>query len=186
MAPIGFRVSISEQGPSLQSRMRRVPQAIAFGLNNGGRLVFTQVRRGLWKQIGSKKYSTVTSRTFAMPAKPGALAFTIVAKGKPIPITDFSVRRVAHGVQASPWASARVFARSFQEKAPGGEFLPGAFRARLSEAREPIRRLYGPNLAKQLLGITRNDQTIPELFARSAAIHVPPQIIKALSKALGI
>jgi hypothetical protein len=186
MPMIGFRVAISETGAGLKSRLARVPQAIAFGLNNGGRVVFTVVRRGLWEKTGATRYSTITSRTYSMPAQPGALIFTIVARGKPIPIREFPVRRVASGVQASPWGTARVFERSFQEKAVGGDFLPGQFRARLGAAREPIRKLLGPNLAKELLGITRDDQTIPDLFMRTAAIEVPPRVMAALTKALGI
>jgi hypothetical protein len=120
-----------------------------------------------------------------MPAQAGALTFTIVARGKPIPIKDFPVKRVAGGVQASPWASARVFARSFQERAHGGAYIPNAFRARVGEGREPVRKLYGPNLAKELLGLTRNDRAIPDLFLRSAAIEVPPRILAALGKVLG-
>jgi hypothetical protein len=143
------------------------------------------VRRGLWKQIGSKRYSTVTSRTFNMPASVGALAFTIVARGRPIPIKEFPVKRIGSGVQASPWDVARVFERSYQERFAGGGYIPNAFFARAGEAREPVRVLFGPNLAKELLGITRHDETIADLFMRSARLEVPAQIIKALEAALG-
>lgn len=186
MGMIGVRVAFSQKGPSLQSRFKRMPQALAFGLNNGGRLVFTEVRRELWKKTGAKKYATITSRTYNMPAKPGALTFTIVARGKPTPIREFPVRRVAWGVQAAPWAATRVFEHSFQLKMHGGGYVPGAWRARTGPARETVRLLWGPNIAKELVGITRDDQTIPDVFMRSAAREVPPQILKAMAKALGV
>jgi len=175
-----------EKGNGLAKVRERMPQALAYGLNNGGRKVFTAVRRGLWAQTGVKKYASITSRTANMPASPGNLTFTIVARGKPIPIREFPVKRMARGVQASPWATARVFARSFQEKQAGGGYIPGVFMARRNKDRGSVRMLYGPNLAKQMLGLTRDDQTIPQLFMSSAAAEVPQQLLKAMSKAMGI
>jgi hypothetical protein len=78
-----------------------------------------------------------------------------------------------------------TFARSFQQRIPGEGLLPAPISARTQEDREPIRRLFGPNVAKELLGITRGDQTIPDLFMQSARTDVAPAIMKAVEAVLG-
>jgi hypothetical protein len=181
---ITFQIRLEEFGRDWRTLHPRIARAVSYGLNNGGRKVFTTVRRGLYAKIGATRYSTVTSRTYNIPASVGLLAFTIVVRGRPIPIKEFAAHRVGSGVEATPWAAGRVFARSFQQKTSGGGYIPGAFMARIEEDREPIRRLLGPNLAKELLGITRDDQTIPDLFLASARLEVPPAILRAVAAAL--
>lgn len=178
------QMELKEIGLDMRSLHPRLARAVSYGMNNAGRRVFTIVRRGLWKKIGATKYSTVTRRTYSIPASPNALNFVIVAKGKPIPIREFSPKRVAGGIQASPWGAARVFERSYQEKIAGGGYMPNGYFARIGEGHNPIRRLFGPNLAKELLGITRDDRTIPDLFIEAARAEVPPQILRALEATL--
>ena len=54
--------------------------------------------------------------------------------------------------------------------------------ARLGDKRYPMRPLHGPNLAKELLGITPGSRT-PAEFLRVAQQHVPPALLARLSRA---
>lgn len=163
--------------------------AIADGLNDGGDKVRTQVMRAAWKQTGLKQYKSVTSRFRTAPAHSisrrglvgptqARMSYTIHAMGPGIPIKEFKVKRVGAGVEASPWGVSRVFERSFQRRGADG-WMPGAFYARKGAERTPFRPIYGPNLAKELVGLTRGSH-LPQVFTSSAALFVPPAILKRL------
>ena len=186
MSGVGLKVVFEKRGKGFAKVQEAIHWAVANGLNEGGRLVFTQVRRGLKTQVNPKAYRTITSRTYAMAATPESLVFTIVVKGKPIPIKEFPVRRVAAGVEAAPWGLTRTFQRSYQEKNGSGGYIPNAWRARLTQEREPVRVLLGPNLAKEMLGITRHNGRMPRLFSDQAALLVPPALLKLLGRAMGV
>ena len=185
MPGIALKVAFAEKGKGLDGLSQRIDWAIVGALNEGGRLVFTQVRKGLQRQVTPKNYRTITSRTYPMPASMGSLTYTIVVKGKPIPIKEFPVHRVAAGVEAAPWGLTRTFQRSFQDKSPGGGYIANAWFARRGEPREPIRKLLGPNLAKEMLGQTRGNQTMPRLFDEQCLLLIPPIMLKRLARALG-
>ena len=182
---IGLKVAFAEKGNGFAAVQAKIPQAIADGLNEGGRLVFTKVRQGLREQVNPKAYKTITLRTYPMSANPGSLVYTIVVKGKPTPIKEFQVRRTGGGVWSSPWGVGRVFARSFQEKSASGAYKPGVWRARVTSEHLPIRPLFGPNLAKEMLGITRNNQRMPTIFHLAVLGSVEPMLSKRLSRAFG-
>ena len=184
MRLVSFKVGFVDQKNRLRGLERAMGYAIAGGLNDGGRKVFTVLRRQLRAQTGAKRYRTITARTWALSASPGSLRYVIHAKDEPIDLAEFGATMTGEGVQASPWGVSRVFARSFQRLKRAGSHNTMGLVARLSESRYPIRALHGPNLAKELTGATRGSQT-PEAFMAAAHLYVPPAILARMSRALG-
>lgn len=184
MSGVAFRIGVVTTKNRLVGLEKAMGYAIAGGLNDGGRKVFTVLRRQLRAQTGAKKYATITSRTWALSASPGNLRYVIRAKDEPIDIVEFGAKLTGEGVSASPWGVSRVFERSFQQKKRAGARNSQGFMARLSERRYPIRALHGPNLAKELLGITPGSRT-PAEFLRAAHQIVPPALLARLERAFG-
>lgn len=159
--------------------VKRVETAVARGLNEGGDLVRTQVRRALKEQTGVKAYRSITSRTEQAGkgtnrAAPGRLTYAIYASRKPIPLGEFPVKVTVGpggGVDGKTWGVDHLFKRSF--------VLHGKFKARLGSARMPIRTLLGPNLAKELT----KDRSAAAFWSTTAEA-VPPAVLKQLAKAL--
>jgi len=179
----------------LRNADKKVATAIRQGLNEGGDLVRTDVRRALQKTTGLRTYKSVTSRTRSTAATEGALRYTIIGSGKGIPIKEFTTKGTlgpGGGVVSNPWATLHKFKRSFVGKGK----IAGQFRARLPGPgvekwvkggmygvhkikTHPIRALYGPSIPKEML-----QGPVPGLFLISAGAQVPPAIIKRVSRAL--
>lgn len=135
-----------------------------------GDKVRTDVRRGLKEVTGVRRYSDITERVVSRT--PTAGRYVIIARGPGLPIAAFRVRNVGGAVEADPWGVDRVFKRSF--------FLAsGPGRARLTGHHKPIRKLYGPNLAKELLKGGMADR-----FYASVRRNLLPVIEKRLARAL--
>lgn len=155
-----------------------IRRAVEEGLNQGGGVVATQVRKALFVQTGVKQYRSITSRTRTYFQRGEAASFTIVAAGKGIPIKEFktSIKRGAGGgVLSFPWAQSHQFKRSFSINGS----VEGA-RARTTNKRFPIRKLYGPSLAKEAM-----EPVIVEGFKRSVVVEVAPRILLRVAKAIG-
>jgi hypothetical protein len=156
---------------------KRLPQAIARGLNEGGDRVRTQTQRALQKQTGLTRYASVTKRTRTARAFPGGLNYSIIVSGKPATKpTEFRTRVTTGpggGVTIWMWGVAHKFKRSFQQK------LKGGLRMRLDAARLPVRGFDGPNLAKEVI----KDQAAESFFRTTAAV-VAPIVEKHLMRAL--
>ena len=179
----------------LRNADKKVANAIRQGLNEGGDLVRTDVRRALQKTTGLRTYKSVTSRTRSTAATEGALRYTIIGSGKGIPIKEFTTKGAlgpGGGVTSNPWATLHKFKRSFVGKGK----IAGQFRARLPGPKvertisggkrgprkvkvSAIRALYGPSIPKEML-----HGPVPGLFLISAGAQVPPAIIKRVSRAL--
>lgn len=143
---------------------------MARGLNDGGKVVFTQVRRALKTQMGLLSYGTVVKATDDIPASPSRLIYSMSGRGKGLPIRDFPVAANAGGpVTASPWGVPRTFERSFVTS------KRGLLRARRGTAREPIRPLFGPSPAKEIV----KDQALATFEAAVPGI-VEPTIMRRL------
>jgi hypothetical protein len=157
-----------------------VRQAIREGLNQGGDKTATDVRKALWKQTGAKAYRIILQHTRTIRAVEGAgdYHYTIVASGKGLPLTDF--RAIVRGgsggaVIGYPWGVAHRFQRSFSLDGS----VAGA-RVRTTSKRFPIRRIYGPSIAKEAM-----QGAVPSVFLLSAQAQVPPIILARLARVLG-
>jgi hypothetical protein len=178
---INFKVDVESLKRELDRELirlsKKIPLAIARGLNEGGNKVRTQVQHALQRQTGLVKYRSVTSRIETISAAPTKLNYQIIAKGRPaIPIKEFRVKLGPHGVVAFPWAKEHDFKRSFV----GNGRVSGAFMARTGMKRFPVRRLFGPSLAKEL-----DKDESARAFNSSADAFVPLAIEKHLDKLLG-
>ena len=167
--------SFDRMARQVSAMQARVPKAIAQGLNKGGERVRTQVQRALKSQTNVKAYSSITSRVRPFMAHEGGLQYQIVVKGGAIPIKEFPVQLTLRGVDAETWGVEHLFARSFGIK---GEGVDG-FRARLGKPRFPIRKLKGPNLAKEL-----DRGVVPSVFVFATREFVPPAIMRQLAQVM--
>lgn len=104
----------------------------------------TQVKRALVKQTGIK-YGAVDKAMATIRATPASLTYTLKAHGDETNIAWFGGVQRRKGVSAAPWNKRRIFARSFIVPRFGRAFT------RTSKMRLPIRPLYGPNLARELM-----------------------------------
>lgn len=175
-------VKITTDLPKLRKEIenlsKRIPVEIARGLNEAGDKVRTQVYRGLQKQTSLVRYNSVTSRARTIRAFAVSPVYQIIVTGKPTKITEFqySIRTgPGGGVTAKMWGIDRLFARSFLKV--GGAFVGP--RARVDEARYPIRSFDGPNLAKE---VGKGEE--PRIFYASAAELVRPIVEKRLARLL--
>lgn len=160
------------------SRLSALPikarRAMVEGLNEGGDLERTQVRRALRAQTGVIKAGAITSRTSTRRASGGNLTYVIGGTGKGMPIKEFPVTAGAGApVTARPWAVTHRFERSFKTS------RKGLLRARRGASRFPIRALYGPSVAKEIV----KDETAAE-FTDNASPRVERAVIKRLGRML--
>lgn len=176
----GLSISIGSDLAKMSKTMaryeRRVGVEISRGLNEGGDLVRTQVRRSMKEQTGLLKLQSVTKRQRILRAVPGASpTYTILFSGKPTTKAAEFRTRVSMGkgggVTVWLWGVAHKFKRSFQQK------LKGGLRMRLDAARLPVRGFDGPNLAKEAV---KGD--VATTFLVSAAAIVPETIAKRLAR----
>jgi len=146
-------------------------RAFVQGLNEGGDLERTSVRRDLKEQTGVKRYGAILSRTGYRRASSGNLTYTVTGTGKGMPITEFPVSASARSpVTAHPWGVAHTFKRSFKTSAKG------LLRARLGSGRLPIRGLNGPAVSKEIV----QGETASHFQATAA-----PRVERAVMKRLG-
>jgi hypothetical protein len=153
-------------------------RAIEDGLNQGGGVVATRVRKALFVQTGVTKYKSITSRTRTVFLRGPEASYTIVATGKGIPIEEFKTSIQSGsggGVVSFPWAQAHRFKRSFSKDGT----VAGA-RARTTSKRFPLRKLYGPSVAKEAM-----EPVIVEGFKRSVVTEVAPRILLRIAKVTG-
>jgi hypothetical protein len=161
----------------LARMQKKIPMAIARGLNEGGDKVRTQVQRALQRQTSLVRYASVTQRVRTIRAFEGSPSYTIVVNGKPTKPPEFKTRVTSGpggGVTIVMWGRAHKFPRSFQQKYAGG------LRMRLGAPRFPVRSFDGPNLAKEAV---KDDSA--KAFFDTAASAVVPAVEKQLARALG-
>lgn len=171
---VSLDAAIARYADRIAAMPGRARQAMAEGLNEGGDLERTQVRRALRQQTGVSKAGTITSHTKSKRASAGNLEYTISGLGKGLPIRDFPVRSgIGAPVTARPWNVSHTFERSFQTS------RKGMLRARRGASRFPIRALYGPSVAKEIV----KDDTAEE-FSAHAGQRVERAVIKRLGRML--
>jgi hypothetical protein len=118
--------------------------AMSRALNHEGDKGRTQVKRALVNQTGIK-YGAVDKAMATIRSMPGTLTYTLKARGDETNIAWFGGVQRGKGVSAAPWNKRRIFAHSFIVPKFGRAYI------RTSRSRLPIRGLYGPNLARELV-----------------------------------
>lgn len=154
----------------------RARMEMARGLNEGGNLVRTKVRRALREQTGILRYGTIVARTKSIGATPARLEYVIRGIGPGVEIEEVrtSVRTgPGGGVYGEPWRVGRQFKRSFRQ------LRRGKLMARLGAERFPIRRLRGPNLMFE----TVEGQSL-ETFEHAATQDVMRAMTRRLARML--
>ena len=165
--------SLAKYAQTIEALGDKAQEEMARGLNDGGKLVTTQVRRALQDQTSAKTYAVIVKNTSGIPAQVGDLRYRIQANRGGLPISDFKTRVIrgpGGGIQATVWGVDKQFQRSFA--LPSGRMV-----ARVGDAREPVRRLYGPSLAKEMV----KGHTL-ETFIAATNILVVPSISARLSR----
>jgi hypothetical protein len=127
---------------ALGGRQARV--AMSRALNHEGDKGRTQVKRALVKQTGIK-YGAIDKAMATICSTPATLTYRLKARGEETNIAWFGGAQRQKGVSAAPWNKRRIFAHSFIVPRFGRAFI------RTSKKRMPIRWLYGPNLARELI-----------------------------------
>ena len=151
----------------------KAPYAIAKAIDAVGNKTMTQVKRSVAAQAGVPvgKAGAVLSKRQAMGA--GGGSFSIVARDVTLSLKEFGPRKTAKGISAAPWHKRRVFPHTFF--GPGGHVF-----VREGKGRLPIKKLFGPNIPKEMV----KDQT-EQLFYAYTASALPAELEKWLFKALG-
>lgn len=154
----------------LQALGRNALQPLREGLYEGGDKVRTRVRRALREQTNVKKAASVNDRATSVRS---GMSYIIRGVGKGLPIAEFPVT-AAGAISASPWNVSRVFKRSFVHPSNGG------YVARTSSKRFPVRKLFGPSIAKEII----KDRSLAAFHAGVRA-DIVPAINKRLARLLG-
>lgn len=118
---------------------------MARSLNHEGDKGRTQVKRVLVKQTGIK-YGQINKAIRTIPATAATLTYRIVASGDETNISLFGASQGKRGVSAAPWGQRRVFKSTFIV----GKFSGKVFK-RTGKKRFPIKQVYGPNIARELV-----------------------------------
>lgn len=107
--------------------------------------------RKVIKQSGIKKYVVKH-----LARRDGQPVYRIIAKSGAMSLKEFDAKQTAEGVVASPWGRRRVFRHAFILRKLGGHVF-----IRKGKARLPIKKLYGPVLANEMV----RDKSLQEFNA---------------------
>jgi hypothetical protein len=131
--------------------------AMSRALNHEGKKGFTQVKRVLVKQTGIT-YGAIGKAVTDRNSNPGSLTYRIVADGHETNLALFGAKPGKRGVSAAPWGKRRVFKHTFM--------LKGLVFKRERISRLPIKGVYGPNIAREII----KNETAAAFRAGSSAI----------------
>ncbi|ACI92705.1 conserved hypothetical protein [Afipia carboxidovorans OM5] len=129
-------------------------------LNHEGDKGRTQVKRVLVKQTGIK-YGLIHKAMRTVYSTPATLTYTLVARGDETNIALFGARQGKRGVSAAPWGRRHVFKSTFIVGRYGGKVYK-----RIGPARFPLKQVFGPNIARELL----KGETVATFKAGSSSI----------------
>lgn len=135
-------------------------KVVVRALNHQGAKAYTQVKRTLGRQMGVK-YGVVNKAVKERRAFAGTtdgfgakFEYRIIGTGEPLSLKHFGARQVKSGVSAAPWGKRRIFEKAFNT---GGAFpgrkpvFGGHVFVRAGSKRFPIRKLYGPGVADEIV-----------------------------------
>lgn len=122
-------------------------KVIGRAVRRTGRTGSNAIRRSIQKQTSiPAKLARQQLRGYAQ-GRGVDTAFIIQAKGRSIPLDKFGARQVRRGVSARVWGKRKTFKGGF---IPRSGRLSGKAFVRTSSKRLPIKRMYGPAMAKEL------------------------------------
>lgn len=137
-------------------------KVFARALNHEGDKRRTQVQRSLAKAAGVK-YRDVAKAIKTIRAKSGSLEYRLIVSGAETNLAAFGARQTKLGVSAAPWGVRRVFKSTFIIRKYGGKVYKRTGEASRPTQRKlmdygqrnlgrlPIRQVYGPNLAREVV-----------------------------------
>lgn len=135
---------------------------IAMALNRTGDMAATQIKRVLVKETGLPA-GRVGAALRKIRAGGGRLVYIIEAKSGWFPITsgNFGARETRKGVSHRAWGKSQT---------ADGAFLAGSVAmTRVSKSRLPIKKLWGPNIAREM----ERGQSGPVAQATVRAVFIP-------------
>lgn len=137
-------------------------RAMARALNHEGDKKRTQVLRALARQTGIK-YRRIRAAVRTVRAGPSSLVYRLDFDGIETNLADFGARQTKAGVSAAPWGQRRVFPSTFIVEKFGGRVFKRTGEAsdqarwKLMDygvkglGRFPIRGVFGPNMAREVV-----------------------------------
>jgi hypothetical protein len=131
----------------------KAKQVMARAMNYEGRKAFTAVKRALRVQT-SIKYSAINQSVKFMKssARGATLETAIVGRGNYLTLKYFSPKQLKSGVSAKVWGKRQRFKGAFGAPgSPAAAKLHGTPHKRIGKKRFPIKPLYGPNLAIEMV-----------------------------------
>lgn len=148
-----LRFSADDKLPRFGSALQqigdgRARMVLARAVNHTGRKALTAVRRGLVQQTSAPRKAVVSATVGKGSATKGfgPISYVISAAHKPLSLKIFKPRQDASGVTAKVWRQNKSFRSAFIVQSLGGHVSRRVGRARL-----PIRQLYGPSMATELI-----------------------------------
>ena len=148
-------------------------RAFSRALTHEGRKTYTAVRRELRQQTSIPR-AVITAGTKFKPSTVSTLRTVIEGRGSELPLRHFAPKQFKFGVRAKVWGEFQRYPSAFLVRAYNGD----AF-VRQGKARFPIKRMWGPSIAKELV----KDDT-RDTFERSGqdvadrAMHELSRILK--------
>ena len=116
-------------------------------LNHTGDKARTVVKRTLAKQVGVTQADLVKYGALEIKrASYGRLSYEMGTTGRHIPLKAFGARQTRKGVSAAPWGKRRTFPHTFAVSSMDGHVFK-----RVGSGRFPIKKLWGPNVAAEML-----------------------------------
>mgnify|MGYP001157630480 CR=1 FL=1 len=123
----------------------QVKQVFSRALNHEGDKGRTQVKRSLVTVTGIK-YSLIDRALSTKRANRNSLEYRLDFDGEETNLNLFKARQTKKGVSAAPWNVRRIFSHTFMIGAFGGKVY-----RRVGAPRFPIKAVYGPNLAREVI-----------------------------------
>jgi hypothetical protein len=163
---IGDKVAEQYGDRLMQLSQRKARAVLSNALNRGGNMARTQIKRSLVAQTGIRA-GLVEQAVKTIPSFPSTLAYTLAASGNETNLNLFGAHQGKKGVSAAPWKKRRVFKSTFIVGKFGGRVFK-----RLQHGHGPIKPLYGPNIARELMkSPTVEKWALAEQFVMARVAH---------------
>jgi len=178
MLNIDITADVREVQRALGSLRGEVDKCAARALNDAARVAKTQAVRGVSKGLNLRRQKNARSSMVVNRAHPRKLIASLVATGKPIPLSDLKGAKATKrgGVRANYWGKSVHVRRGFKYN--------NTFFKRTGPKRTPIQRLVGPPVPDTLMRKNVSASVI-KIGQERAAVRFAHHIDRAL-KRLGI